>query len=376
MKVYKYCLIAVVLGPVVAWGQIGDIPGGRTEEEDGVEVLTRGPVHEAFAETVTFDPEPGIVTPKAPPDAIEELPPEQRPEGANVAWIPGYWAWDDERTDFLWVSGIWRALPPGRQWVPGYWGRAGEGAQWTSGYWADSESSEVEYLPEPPATVEAGPNVPAPSVDHIWLPGCWLWQQNRYAWRPGYWAAGQSNWDWIPAHYVWSPRGYLFVDGYYDYTVARRGVLFAPVYFNSNIYSQRGFSYSPATVINPAVFASHLFLRPRYGHYYFGDYYGSNYLSSGFSPWFSFYSSRSGYDPFYAQQRWQHRRDDQWNRQVQADFTHRRDHEEARPARTFAAQQQQLGRNDRPEQIAKSVIAQQLDQFSEDQRKFDTVSAG
>ena len=363
MKVYRYCLIAVVLGPVVAWGQIGDIPRGRTEEENGVEVLTRGPVHEAFAETVTFDPEPGIVTPKAPPAAIEELPPEQRPEGANVAWIPGYWAWDDERADFLWVSGIWRALPPGRQWVPGYWGRAGAGAQWTSGYWADGNANDVEYLPEPPATVEAGPNVPAASADQIWLPGCWVWQQNRYAWRPGYWAKGHSDWDWVPAHYVWTPRGYVFVDGYYDYTVARRGVLFAPVYFSSNIYSQRGFSYSPATVINPAVFASHLFLRPRYGHYYFGDYYGSNYSSSGFSPWFSFHSSRSGYDPFYAQQRWQHRRDDQWDRQVQADFTHRRDHEEARPPRTFSAQQQQLGRNVRPEQNLKSMIAQQLDQF-------------
>ena len=247
--------------------------------------------------------------------------------------------------------------------MPGYWGRVGAGAQWTSGYWADGNANDVEYLPEPPATVEAGPNVPAASADQIWLPGCWVWQQNRYAWRPGYWAPGHSDWDWVPAHYVWTPRGYVFVDGYYDYTVARRGVLFAPVYFNSNIYSQRGFSYSPATVINPAVFASHLFLRPRYGHYYFGDYYGSNYSSSGYSPWFSFHSSRSGYDPFYAQQRWQHRRDDQWDRQVQADFTHRRDHEEARPARTFAAQQQQLGRNDGPEQNVKSVIAQQLDQF-------------
>ena len=37
----------------------------------------------------------------------------------------------------------------------------------------------------------------------------------------------------MPAHYVWTPRGYVFVDGYYDYSVARRGVLFAPVYFNS-----------------------------------------------------------------------------------------------------------------------------------------------
>jgi WXXGXW repeat (2 copies) len=323
--------------PLVLNSALAQERGPRGAAEEG-EVLTRGPVHEAFAETVTFDPEPGHVAPKAPPAAIEEVPPDQRPEGVNVAWIPGYWAWDDERTDFLWVSGIWRALPPGRQWMPGYWGKSPRGSQWTSGYWADAKLNEVEYLPEPPATVEVGPNVAAPSVDHRWLPGCWLWQQNRYAWRPGYWAAGQSDWDWVPAHYVWSPRGYVFVGGYYDYSVARRGVLFAPVYFRSNIYSQRGFSYSPVTVINPAVFASHLFLRPSYGHYYFGDYYASNYSSSGFSPWFSYHSSRYGYDPFYAQQRWNHRTDREWDRRVEADFAHRRDHEEARPPRTWTAQ--------------------------------------
>ena len=199
--------------------------------QDGVEVLTRGPVHEAFAETITFDPEPGIVAPKAPPADIEEVPPQQRPEGANVAWIPGYWGWDDERNDFLWVSGIWRALPPGRQWVPGYWGQSQQGSQWTSGYWADAAASEIDYLPEPPATVEAGPNIAAPSADDIWLPGCWIWQQNRYAWRPGYWTKGNQDWDWVPDHYVWTPSGYVFVDGYYDYSVPRRGVVFAPVYF-------------------------------------------------------------------------------------------------------------------------------------------------
>jgi hypothetical protein len=130
-------------------------------------VLTRGPVHEAFAETVTFDPEPGIVVPKAPPAAIEELPPDQRPEGANVAWIPGYWGWDDERSDFLWVSGVWRALPPARQWVPGYWGSSQQGAQWTSGYWADATASAVEYLPAPPATLEVGPNIAAQFGLHV-----------------------------------------------------------------------------------------------------------------------------------------------------------------------------------------------------------------
>ena len=315
-----------------------DAPGAP----EGVEILTRGPVHEAFAETVTFDPEPGLVAPKAPPAPIEEAPPEQRPEGVNVAWIPGYWAWDDERSDFLWVSGIWRALPPGRQWVPGYWARASNGAQWTSGYWADAQTSEIEYLPEPPATVEVGPNVAAPSADHRWLPGSWLWQQNRYAWRPGYWAAGQADWDWVPAHYVWTPRGYVFVNGYYDHTVARRGVLFAPVYFSSSIYTQRGFSYSPRVAINPAVFTSHLFLRPSYGHYYYGDYYGANYTSRGFSPWFTFHTSRFGYDPFYAQQRWQHRQDRGWEQRVQTDFQDRRDHEHARPPRTWADQRARL----------------------------------
>jgi hypothetical protein len=328
-----------------------------------MEVLTRGPVHEAFAETVTFDPKPGLVAPKPPPEAIEELPPDQKPDGANVDWIPGYWAWDDERNDFLWVSGLWRALPPGRQWVPGYWGIAAEGVQWTSGYWAGAQESEVEYLPEPPATVEEGPSYAAPSADYIWAPGCWVWHQTRYAWQPGYWVIAQPDWTWIPAHYVWAPRGYIFVNGYYDHSVARRGVLFAPVYFTSSIYARSGFSYSPVAAINPGVFTSHLFLRPGYGHYYFGDYYGSNYSSLGFSPWFSFYSSRRGYDPFYAHQRWSHQSDRQWHQRVEADFVHRRDHEDARPPRTWTAQRALMTREASSNQTS-FVVASPLEQLA------------
>ena len=333
--------LCVALGLNIATAFQPPPPGG----EEGVEVLTRGPVHQAFAETIAFDPEPGVVVAKAPPEPIDELPPDQKPDGANVDWIPGYWAWDDERADFLWISGVWRALPPGRQWVTGYWGRSGRGYQYTSGYWADAQATDIEYLPEPPATVEEGPNIEAPSANHTWSPGCWVWQQNRYAWRPGYWVVAQPNWVLIPAHYVWSPRGYVFIDGYYDYSVARRGVLFAPVYFSSSSYSQRGYSYSPRMVINPAVFTSHLFLRPSYGHYYFGDYYAASYSSRGFSPWFSFHSSRSGYDPFYAHERWHHRNDRDWDRRVEADYGDRRDREEARPPRTWSAQRERSTRN-------------------------------
>lgn len=308
----------------------------QADVEKGMEVLTRGPVHEAFAQTVTFDPQPGIVVQKAPPDTIEEVPPEQKPEGANVAWIPGYWAWDDERSDFIWVSGIWRTLPPGRQWMPGYWAKSEQGFQWTSGYWADIKVGESEYLPEPPDTVEVGPNINAPSPEYSWIPGCWVWHLGRYAWRPGYWAKMRLDWVWVPSYYVWTPRGYIFVDGYWDYTVGRRGFLFAPVYFHSRMYTQRGFYYSPAILIDLTVFTDCLFLRPRYNHYYFGDYYAAHHYREGIYPWFSLHARRYGYDPIYAHQRWEHRRDREWEQRLKVKFRERRDHEEARPMRRLA----------------------------------------
>src|SRR4051812_1701008 len=91
----------------------------ETAAPRGIDVQARGPVHEAFA-TPTTEP---IATPllnKRPPAPLDELPPTEKPDGA-VVWIAGYWAWDDERSDFLWVSGCWRTLPPGRQWIGGYW---------------------------------------------------------------------------------------------------------------------------------------------------------------------------------------------------------------------------------------------------------------
>jgi hypothetical protein len=115
-------------------------------------------------------------------------------------------------------------------------------------------------------------------------------------------------------------------------------VLFAPVYFDAGVYTRPGFSYSPVTVINPAVFANYLFLRPHYQHYYFGDYYAADYQAAGFYPSYSYNSGRYGYDPIYADERWQHRQDRGWEQRQQADFQNRRDHADARPPRTWMAQ--------------------------------------
>ena len=101
----------------------------------------------------------------------------------------------------------------------------------------------------------------------------------------------------------------------------------------------RGFSYSPTTVIDLGVFANHLFLRPQYQHYYFGDYYAANYQAAGFYPSYSYNSGRFGYDPIYAHERWQHRQDRGWEHRVS-----RRTSRTAaitrmlRPPRTWAAQ--------------------------------------
>jgi len=304
------------------------------EPGEEIEVLASGPVHEAFAEAVPFNPEPGIVAPKAPPALIEEVPPDQKPEGA-VQWIPGYWAWDDERDAYIWVSGTWRIPPPGRQWVPGYWTPVAEGYQWISGYWASVKAESTEYLPEPPESVEVGPSSNAPSPGYTWIPGCWVWHYGRYAWRPGYWAVVHPDWIWVPSHYVWTPRGYVFVGGYWDYPVIRRGVLFAPVYFAPRVFLGVTFSFSPGFVISLNIFDDALFVRARYCHYYYGDYYAPRHYRRGIYPWFSLHARRAVYDPIYAHQRWKHRNDHKWETRLHTTFRERREREDLRPARSF-----------------------------------------
>lgn len=315
------------------------IGGGYSNYDDqDAEVLTRGPVHEAFAGMVAYDSGPGLIISRRPPEPIEELAPYERPAGEDVTWIPGYWGWDDDRTDFLWVSGTWRALPPGRAWIAGYWGESRDGYQWTSGYWADAEMQETTYLPQPPRSLESGPNIDRPSIDYGWTPGCWVWYRGHYAWRPGYWAEGRGDWVWVPAYYVWTPHGHIFVEGFWDYTVQRRGMLYAPVYIQSRAYGRRGYSYSPRIVINLGLFTDNLFMRPRYSHYYFGDYYAPRYSDSGFYFSFSWHSDRYGYDPFYSHRHWEHRRDRDWDNRFRASYRYRRDNEIARPPATWAAQ--------------------------------------
>jgi hypothetical protein len=282
----------------------------------GIEVLARGPVHEAFA-SLAAEPAPTKPVDKKPPAPLDEIPPAEKPEG-NMIWIGGYWAWDDERTDYLWVSGIWRTSPPGKQWVAGYWREEGEQWQWVPGFWTAAVAAQpdeqeapkqITYLPQPPVAPEvAAPGQP-PTPDTFYVPGTWVWTGANYAWRAGYWARVQPGYVWVPDHYRWTPSGYVYIPGYWDYSVARRGVLYAPVVVDPAVV-RVGFYYSPAYAVSDAVVVDALFVRPAYCHYYFGDYYGPTYVSLGFQSGYVY--SRSRYDSIVVYESWQHRDTPNW----------------------------------------------------------------
>jgi len=298
--------------------------------------LTRGPVHEAFAEPVNLQVQGGVVAPKQPPPSIEETPPTERPAGEQFFWAPGYWAWDGERNNYIWVSGCWRAAPPKMSWVPGYWSQVAGGWEWVPGFWAPSDAQQIEYLPAPPAYEDVQPPENPSSADKIWVPSCWYWYHGQYIRRPGYWLSASPGWIWVPSYYTWTPRGYIFVEGHWDYSLERRGVLFAPVYFSRPDFVRVGFFFSPSIVIDIGMLEVSLFAYPRYCHYYFGDYYDDAYIRIGIFPWFECARIHTWYDPIYEHHRWHYRRTEpRWEARVRHDYDIRRADKDLRPPRTY-----------------------------------------
>ncbi len=336
----KFTMICLLIGvSLLLQAGLTSVANGANETDEGVDVLLRGPIHEAFAGVNVNEVQPSAVIPRRVPEPIDEIPPDYRPEGNNVEWIAGYWSWDQDKNDFIWVSGIWRDIPPGREWIPGYWMQVEDGSQYVSGYWRNTGQTETVYLPPPPKPLIAKPSSPSPTPDYLWMEGNWIWYQGRYVWQAGYWLQPRPEMIWIPAHYLWTPRGYVFIMGYWDYEFAHRGVMFAPIYYTHPIYRNRGYYYSPSIVLDiDAVFLS-LFIRIDSHHYYFGDYFGPRYKARGFHPWYSAHATRYGYDPCYRNYRLQELRHDRhWETNYHHRFEYRQEHKEARPPEIFKRQ--------------------------------------
>jgi hypothetical protein len=276
----------------------------------GIEVQPRGPIHEAFAQPPDPQPAPPPIVPKAPPPPVPEEPPPQAPAGADVQWINGYWSWDADRNEFLWVSGVYRNAPPGQRYVAGYWEQTPDGWRWVSGFWAPQDQSQPPYLSQPPAPLDNGPSLPPPNADSFYTPGVWIPRDGRFVWRPGCWRPVRPGYLWTPASYQWTPGGYVFVDGHWDYPLADRGLLFAPVVFQQPLWLTPGWAYRPTAVVATGPLLDGLFVRPAWRHYYFGNYYGPSYARLGYQPWYA-YGPRS-FDPLFSYYRWVNRGNPGW----------------------------------------------------------------
>ena len=326
----------VFLGSAAGLHTALSAPPDPTAATEAAEVLTRGPVHEAFAETVSYNPQPGRSRRK--PRRLRSKNCRRTRGRKGPTWLgsPATGLGTTNAATTFGSAAFWRDLPPGRQWVPGYWGPSGQGQQWTSGYWADAAVSSVGYLPEPPASAEAGPNIAAPSPDDTWLPGNWMWQENRYAWRPGF-GPPRSRIGIGFRPITCGPLGATFLSMAIGITRSAARRCLPQSTSRRGMYSRPGFSYSPSIVIDlgllglrfPAaelrallfrrLLCRELPVRP---------------ASTRRIPT----TPATRLRPYFRSRRWQHRSDGQYEQGVAAAFMNRRDHEDARPPRTWASQ--------------------------------------
>jgi hypothetical protein len=287
--------------------------------EAGIEVAPRGPIHEAFAQPFRLNPEPGPLVAKQPPAPVPELPPDQKPEGDNVQWIPGYWAWDSERNDYLWVSGIYRNMPPGRKYIPGYWAHTDDGFRWVPGYFAPEQQAEVPLVPQPPASLDNGPSIPPSDSNTFYTPGVWVYNGVEFVWRPGFWSAFRPDRIWISSCYVWTPGGYIFVNGYWDYPLLDRGLLFTPIYFTDPLWLRPGWFWRPRLVLGWGF--NNLWCGPGFSNFFFGNFFGPHFARAGFRPWFA---GPVWGNSLFAFHSWQNRNNPAWAASVRQGFNNPR----------------------------------------------------
>ena len=179
-------------------------------------------------------------------------PPASGPTG-SAQWIAGYWAWDTEQGDFVWVGGSWQIPPAGSIWVAGRWNRDAGGWYWVPGMWSRRGNPAVVAANRPawrttgpPADHPEDVPAPAPGADFFFVPGHYAPDGDRLAWIAGFWSRLQPGWDWIPARWVRRPNGWEFREGYWVRDPAAAVVI-------TNPWARRRFAARPALSGQPPV---------------------------------------------------------------------------------------------------------------------------
>jgi len=64
-------------------------------------------------------------------------------------------------------------------------------------------AARVEYMP------------PAPSHDHVWIPGYWHWENNQHRWMEGHWEQRREHEHWVAHQWDRDDRGQWRLNGGY-----------------------------------------------------------------------------------------------------------------------------------------------------------------
>jgi hypothetical protein len=82
----------------------------------------------------------------------------------------------------------------------------------------------VAYPPTGQVVVSSEPPPPrhevvgvAPSGTHVWTPGYWAYQNNRWVWIPGHWETRPSTaTTYVPGHWDRRVNGWVWTPGYWQ----------------------------------------------------------------------------------------------------------------------------------------------------------------
>jgi hypothetical protein len=79
-----------------------------------------------------------------------------------------------------------------------------------------NQRSQTIIVTQAPPTPQPEAVIARPSPNHIWIPGYWTWQNNRYEWMAGHWELPPAPGSvWVAPRWETENGGYRFYEGYW-----------------------------------------------------------------------------------------------------------------------------------------------------------------
>lgn len=164
-----------------------------------------------------------IIVEKAPPVLRNEDEYRKASPGDNAVWVPGYWRWDVNASEYTWVSGLWRRAIPSQTWNNGKWVEKDGGYVWQNGYWGSETAAKRIFVTEAPPAPKEELRGTASKPGDVWIPGAWQFDGAKYNWVPGAWESpAVAEMTWVEGAWLKTVGGYEYVPGHWDYEADTR----------------------------------------------------------------------------------------------------------------------------------------------------------